>query len=97
MRQADLRKLATSLCVSSRGKRQTNELLRAACKRALEGQAGLAPFFRADGPPPSGIAPSVAKLESATRPVTAAAAPSAATARGAPEPVARIWCEGATR
>ena len=45
MGKADLRKLATSLGISTRAGSETVALLRVACKRALEGQGGLARFF----------------------------------------------------
>ena len=57
MRQPELRKLAVSLGVSSRGRRVTDETLRASCKRALAGQTLLTGLFAPRAPPQAGIGP----------------------------------------
>ena len=57
MRQAELRKLAVSLGVSSRGRRAADKTLRASCKRALAGQTVLTELFAPRAPPQAGIGP----------------------------------------
>ena len=57
MNLRELRKLAVSLGVSSRGRRANGEVLRASCKRALAGQSALTGFFAPRAPPQAGPGP----------------------------------------
>ena len=57
MRQPELRKLAVSLGVASRGRRVTDKTLRASCERALAGQTVLTGMFAPRAPPQAGIGP----------------------------------------
>ena len=57
MRQPELRKLAVSLGVASRGRRVTDKTLRASCERALAGQTVLTGLFAPRAPPQAGIGP----------------------------------------
>ena len=57
MSQGELRKLAVSLGVSSRGRRGADETLRASCKRALAGQTVLTGLFAPRAPLQAGVGP----------------------------------------
>ena len=57
MRQRELRELAVSLGVASRGRRVTGKTLRASCERALANQTVLTKLFVPRAPPQAGIGP----------------------------------------
>ena len=70
MERKDLRKLALSLGVGSRGSWKSDKLLRTACQRAPRGQTVLARFFAPGAPSQESLGPEVGVEAGGAAPVS---------------------------